>query len=235
MNETAPWLLRHVVARDCSANHPVHIASSLGGESFNAVLSRVLAIVNSYKVGRNDLCPCGSGKKFKKCCLNPRSRSEPSSGLHRVDPQTREDSRSALEQELGATWRYDPFLEPHPDQWLALDEQERIDAVLGYHRRARIRLPRQRLHAVVHVIVENQMADAELPVRRTAQRLMSEGLDRHEAVHAIGSVLTGHLNDLMHGIKSGGDDVGTGSNQDPNKDYFTVLEALTAEGWLRSA
>ena len=20
------------------------------------------------KVGRNDLCPCGSGKKFKKCC-----------------------------------------------------------------------------------------------------------------------------------------------------------------------
>lgn len=22
------------------------------------------------KVGRNDLCPCGSGKKYKKCCLN---------------------------------------------------------------------------------------------------------------------------------------------------------------------
>lgn len=21
------------------------------------------------KVGRNDPCPCGSGKKFKKCCL----------------------------------------------------------------------------------------------------------------------------------------------------------------------
>jgi hypothetical protein len=21
------------------------------------------------KVGRNDLCPCGSGKKYKKCCL----------------------------------------------------------------------------------------------------------------------------------------------------------------------
>ncbi len=24
----------------------------------------------TYKVGRNDLCPCGSGKKYKKCCLN---------------------------------------------------------------------------------------------------------------------------------------------------------------------
>jgi uncharacterized protein YecA (UPF0149 family) len=23
----------------------------------------------SEKLGRNDLCPCGSGKRFKKCCL----------------------------------------------------------------------------------------------------------------------------------------------------------------------
>lgn len=23
------------------------------------------------KVGRNEPCPCGSGKKFKKCCLHP--------------------------------------------------------------------------------------------------------------------------------------------------------------------
>lgn len=22
------------------------------------------------KTGRNDFCPCGSGKKYKKCCLN---------------------------------------------------------------------------------------------------------------------------------------------------------------------
>ncbi|MAU06352.1 MAG: hypothetical protein CL919_00500 [Deltaproteobacteria bacterium] len=21
------------------------------------------------KIGRNDLCPCGSGKKHKKCCM----------------------------------------------------------------------------------------------------------------------------------------------------------------------
>jgi len=25
---------------------------------------------NQQKLGRNDPCPCGSGKKFKKCCLN---------------------------------------------------------------------------------------------------------------------------------------------------------------------
>ena len=27
-------------------------------------------IVNENKVGRNDPCPCGSGKKYKKCCLH---------------------------------------------------------------------------------------------------------------------------------------------------------------------
>ena len=29
------------------------------------------------KIGRNDTCPCGSGKKYKKCCLNnPRNSSQ---------------------------------------------------------------------------------------------------------------------------------------------------------------
>jgi len=26
--------------------------------------------IREYKIGRNDLCPCGSGKKFKHCCIN---------------------------------------------------------------------------------------------------------------------------------------------------------------------
>ena len=26
--------------------------------------------VREYKIGRNDACPCGSGKKYKKCCLS---------------------------------------------------------------------------------------------------------------------------------------------------------------------
>jgi uncharacterized protein YecA (UPF0149 family) len=25
---------------------------------------------NKMRVGRNDKCPCGSGKKFKKCCYS---------------------------------------------------------------------------------------------------------------------------------------------------------------------
>lgn len=31
---------------------------------------------SSYKVSRNDRCPCGSGKKFKKCCLNKKEEAD---------------------------------------------------------------------------------------------------------------------------------------------------------------
>jgi uncharacterized protein YecA (UPF0149 family) len=32
-----------------------------------------VTIQDKQKVGRNDPCPCGSGKKFKKCCLHKSS------------------------------------------------------------------------------------------------------------------------------------------------------------------
>jgi len=37
----------------------------LGGEASSTVKQPVL---KGPKVGRNDPCPCGSGKKYKKCC-----------------------------------------------------------------------------------------------------------------------------------------------------------------------
>jgi len=27
-------------------------------------------LIQRVKIGRNDLCPCGSGLKFKKCCIS---------------------------------------------------------------------------------------------------------------------------------------------------------------------
>lgn len=32
--------------------------------------NKQMPIVKGDRTGRNDLCPCGSGKKYKKCCLN---------------------------------------------------------------------------------------------------------------------------------------------------------------------
>lgn len=45
------------------------VQDSMSTTSWDA--ERLLPKVNHFaKVGRNDPCPCGSGKKFKKCCLS---------------------------------------------------------------------------------------------------------------------------------------------------------------------
>ncbi|MBV9569596.1 MAG: hypothetical protein JO172_15810 [Hyphomicrobiales bacterium] len=123
---------------------------------------------------------------------------------------------------------YDPFEVPDPKSWLALDEQERLDLTRDYHRRARIRVPNgaEELHALFHTVVETQIALGDAtPAQRTAKRLMDEGLDRHEAIHAIGSVLAEHIHDLMTKPHPSG-------NRNPA--YFAALENLTAESWRQS-
>jgi hypothetical protein len=123
---------------------------------------------------------------------------------------------------------YDPLKVPDPQQWLALDEQKRIALVRDYHRRKRVRLPNEQVHATAHAIVENQIAlGDQTPVPRTLQRLMGEGLDRHQAIHAVGMVLFEYLFDLAK-MKA------PPSGADPNTAYFAALERLTAEDWRRS-
>ena len=39
-------------------------------EDAMAKKARALATPKMPKVGRNDPCPCNSGLKFKKCCMN---------------------------------------------------------------------------------------------------------------------------------------------------------------------
>src|SRR3974390_3021207 len=95
--------------------------------------------------------------------------------------------------------QYDSDQEPLPDEWLGLDEQERILLVEEYHRRHRIRVPNATLHAVIHVIVENQLALKESVVVETIARLRNEGLARHDTIHAIGSVLAEQLYSALRG------------------------------------
>lgn len=83
---------------------------------------------------------------------------------------------------------YDPDVPPDPAQWLALDEGVRMLLVQRYHEGARIRLPKPNLHYAIHVVVENQIAEALPAVERAMARLQAEGLARHEAVHAIAAV-----------------------------------------------
>lgn len=121
---------------------------------------------------------------------------------------------------------YDPNQEPCPDDWKSLDEAERIELVMTYHTMAGVEVPDEHLHAVVHVIVENQIAlGAETPVKATLDRLMSEGLDRHDAIHAIGSVLLNRVYELLS----------NGGNVRGNEEYFEELKQLSAADWPRGA
>ena len=119
---------------------------------------------------------------------------------------------------------YDPMKALDPQQWYLLDEYERIDLVVKYHQEVGVELPDENTHALLHVVIENQIAQGdELPVEAVLRRLIDDHLDRHDAVHAIASILTNHIFELMNGENTAlGNDA-----------YFAELEKLTAEKWQR--
>jgi hypothetical protein len=122
--------------------------------------------------------------------------------------------------------KYDPEVDQQADEWLATGEAERIAAVEAYHRRHRIRSPRPTLHATIHTIVENQLALGEQVVIEALARLTSEGLSRHEAVHAIGMVLAEQIYGALKDQ--------TGGKSDLNKPYLERVRQLTADQWRQS-
>jgi hypothetical protein len=119
---------------------------------------------------------------------------------------------------------YNPETVPTPTDWLALDEQERIDLIEDHHNAARIELPNAKVHAAFHAIVENQIAMDLEPVVRAMARLQREGLSRHDALHAIGFVAAEHVFDAMKSKKP--DDTHTAQAR-----YNAAVERLTAKSW----
>ena len=117
---------------------------------------------------------------------------------------------------------YDPDT-PRPADWLQTDEGERIELVSSYHRGRNINLPDAQLHAVIHVVVENQLALGEEIVVETLARLQREGLSRHDALHAIVSVLAADLYELMQESSEATGDV--------HRRYLDRLKQLTAKNW----
>lgn len=122
---------------------------------------------------------------------------------------------------------YDSLQTPAPDKWLTLDEGERLYLIEECHEREGVELPNPRLHASIHAVVENQLASGDPPeARRAMDRLLRDGLDRHEAVHAIGSVLLKHLYNLMRNAPK---------KKNPHEPYIRGLKNLTAKKWRASA
>lgn len=118
--------------------------------------------------------------------------------------------------------RYDPETGPDPAEWNSAGEDEKSLAVEHYHRRRRIRLPNARVHAVVHAVVENQIAMGDAYVAKSVlERLLSEGLTRHETIHAMGTVVS----EIMFGALKGT------MASDLNLECRERLLKLTAKSW----
>ena len=120
---------------------------------------------------------------------------------------------------------YNPSHAPDAEVWLSLDESERIELVQNYHKGAgeEIDESREKLHAVFHVVVENQIAMEVEPVPTVVMKLIRQGLDRHDALHAVGAVLTTDVFALGKGIE-------TSFN---HLRYRRRLEKLTAKRWRK--
>ncbi len=117
---------------------------------------------------------------------------------------------------------YDPDTPLSPVDWLQTDDGDRVELVASYHRRKGIQLPDSQLHSVIHVVVENQLALGEAVVVHTLARLQAEGLGRHDALHAIGSVLAADLYELMHEESA--------STSEARSRYLEGLTKLKARG-----
>ena len=118
---------------------------------------------------------------------------------------------------------YNPESAPEPEAWLELDEQERIARIEAWHRAAHIRLPNVTAHAAFHTVVENQIAMNLEPVVRAMHRRTKEGLTRHDAIHAIASVVAEHVFDSLKGQS---DDVDASQ-----AGYLAAVERLTVTSW----
>ena len=120
---------------------------------------------------------------------------------------------------------YDPSKQLISDEWLDLEESERIRLVRIFHEALDDDLPEDALemHTMFHVIVENQLAEKVELIPETIAKLTRQGLDRHEAIHAIAAIVSEDIFDLWKGNKK----------EFSPKQYRRKLEKITAKRWRK--
>jgi mRNA degradation ribonuclease J1/J2 len=121
--------------------------------------------------------------------------------------------------------KYDPANPIGSDEWLALNEAKQIELVRDFHAELDLEMPDDALsiHSSIHVIVENQLAMRVELKPETIAKLTRQGLNRHEAIHAIGAILSEDIFDLLKGNIE---------EFSPTK-YRRKLEKITAKRWLK--
>ena len=160
---------------------------------------------------------------MKKQRHRPAPRRKPLRAERKKPPVARTpDWDIAFEDKLEG---YDALVPPEPGEWLEMDDTEKQILVEAYHEREGIEVPNMTVHAIMHTVVENQLADPnEARVRLKLAQLMGEGLDRHDAIHAIAAVLASYMNRIL---KSGQP---VPQHSEP---YYEALGRLTKESWYK--
>lgn len=84
--------------------------------------------------------------------------------------------------------KYDPDKTPDPAEWNQLDQEKQLELIKAYHDMIGIPVPNPERHAVLHLIVESQIAMGDvIPVQQQVSRLLAEGGGRHTVIHALGN------------------------------------------------
>ncbi|MBE9548607.1 MAG: hypothetical protein IMF09_04310 [Proteobacteria bacterium] len=121
--------------------------------------------------------------------------------------------------------KYNPLKATEPEEWLACDESERMALINRFHLDSCADVPEgaENMHATVHLIVENQLAEGFESVSAAISKLVFQGMDRHEAIHAVGAVLSEEMFELYRG---------SNAQWDQNK-YDKRLDKLSAMRWRK--
>ena len=121
---------------------------------------------------------------------------------------------------------YDPDQGPDVAAWLAADESERIAAVERFHQPLGMAPPQARLHAAIHVVVETQLVLPEPDVVAALERLQDQGLTRHDAIHAIGTIVSDVIFEALRATSTPDQPERFGAS------YLERVRQLTADDWL---
>ncbi|MCU7937488.1 MAG: hypothetical protein KZQ99_21965 [Candidatus Thiodiazotropha sp. (ex Dulcina madagascariensis)] len=121
--------------------------------------------------------------------------------------------------------QYDPLTQPNTEEWLGATENERVSAVREYHEKSNEDLDEKALaiHSAIHVIVETQLAIGVELLPETMAKLIRQGLNRHEAIHAIGAIISGDILAIIRGEKT----------ESSPKQYRKKFEKITAKRWRK--
>ena len=127
---------------------------------------------------------------------------------------------------------YNPDKKIDPKTWLALDEYEQQELIEEYVLTDEQGLGEvsPTLHAAAHSMVETQLAMGEKETVDAYNRLIRQGLKRHDTLHALAAVI---MEGVHQSVQECMQDNISSEDADVTIRYKSRLRKLTAKKWLK--